>query len=307
MTSKYGIAHVHGPAMEITTMVGCPLMCTFCPQVPLIKAYGRDSSKFLSIENFETVLDKLPKDARIDFSGMSEPWANPDCTDMLELSLNKGFKVAIYTTIYQMTEEDIDRVEALIIKHPTQFDAIVLHLPDAHNNMRGWKYSETWERAFKTLYGINKIFPGKVGAMTMDMNNRVFHPDIRHIPEAREAEKQNARFGAHDRAGVLDVSDVEKTGSQAVELIKRKIRHTRPLTCKSTPFYDRNVLLPNGDVVLCCMDYGLKHIIGNLVKQTYAEMFQNPQFLDLVKTNETPGYDKCSICKACHNIRYIKV
>ena len=120
MKSKYGIPHRHGPAMEITTMVGCPLMCTFCPQKPLIKAYGRDSSKFRSIENYENVLDKIPKNARIDFSGMSEPWANPDCTDMLEMTLKKGFKTAIYTTLYQMTEEDIDRVEDLIIKYPTQ-------------------------------------------------------------------------------------------------------------------------------------------------------------------------------------------
>ena len=305
MISKYGIPHRHGPAMEITTMVGCPLMCTFCPQKPLIKSYGKDRDKFLSVENYEIVLDKLPKNARIDFSGMSEPWANPDCTDMLELTLKKGFKVAIYTTLYKWTEDDIDRVKDLIIKYHNKVDPVVLHLPDAHNNMRGWKYSETWERAFKTLYGLNKTIPGKVGAMTMDMNNRVFHPEIRHIPEAREAEKQNARFGAHDRAGVLDVSDVEKAGNQPTALIRRKIRHEKPLTCKSTPFYDRNVLLPNGDVVLCCMDYGLKHIIGNLVDQTYAEMFQNPQFLKLVKMNETPGYDKCSICKACHNIRYI--
>lgn len=307
MNSKYGIVHRHGPAMEITTMIGCPLMCTFCPQKPLIKAYSKDSDKFLSLEHFEIAINKIPKNARIDFSGMSEPWANPECTDMLEMTLQKGFKVAIYTTLYQMTEEDIDRVKDLIIKYQNQVNPVVLHLPDSHNNMRGWKYSETWERAFKTLYGINKQFPGKVGAMTMDMNNRIFHPDIRHIPEAIEAEKENARFSAHDRAGVLDMSDVEKTSDQPTDLIKKKIRHERPLTCKSTPFYDRNVLLPNGDVVLCCMDYGLKHIIGNLVDQTYAEMFQNPQFLELVKMNETPGYDKCSICKACHNINYINI
>jgi len=179
--------------MEITTMVGCPLMCTFCPQKPLIKAYGKDSSKFLSIENFETALDKIPKNARIDFSGMSEPWANPDCTDMLEMTLKKGFKTAVYTTLYQMTEEDIDRVEDLILKYQDQVDPVVLHLPDEHNNMRGWKYSETWERAFKTLYGINKKIPGKVGAMTMDMNNRVFHPTF--VTFQKQEKRKNKTLG----------------------------------------------------------------------------------------------------------------
>lgn len=189
-----GIPQRHEPRMEITTMVGCPLMCTFCPQKLLIKSYGKDRDKFLSVENFEIVIDKLPKNVRIDFSGMSEPWANPDCTDMLELALKKGFNVAIYTTLYQMTEEDIDRVKDLIIEYHIQVNPVILHLPDSHNNMRGWKYSETWERAFKTLYGINKRFPGKVGDMTMDMNNRIFHPEIRHIPEVKQAEKGNASF-----------------------------------------------------------------------------------------------------------------
>jgi len=32
----------------------------------------------------------------------------------------------------------------------------------------------------------------------------------------------------------------------------------------------RNVLLPNGDVVLCCMDYGLDHILGNLEPRALA-------------------------------------
>ena len=311
MKSKYGIRHRHGPGMEITTMIGCPLKCTFCPQTPLIKNY-KNPNKFLTVENFETVLDKLPKEVRIDFSGMAEPWANPDCTDMLQLALEKGFNVAVYSTLYKMTEEDIDRVYDLTIKHQSQIMKFVMHMPDAHNNMRGWKYSETWERAFKKFYNMSseiKNSPARgVDTMTMDMNAKRFHEDMMHIPEAHHAQSDGkgfTTFAAHDRAGVLDTKQVERQGDQDVKQI-RIAKHERPLTCKSTPFYDRNVLLPNGDIVLCCMDYALKHIIGNLLEQTYEEMFQNPQFLDLVKMNETPGFDKCSICKSCTNITYIK-
>jgi organic radical activating enzyme len=297
--------------MEITTMIGCPLKCTFCPQTPLIKNY-KNPNKFLTVENFETVLDKLPKEVRIDFSGMAEPWANPDCTDMLQLALEKGFNVAVYSTLYKMTEEDIDRVYDLTIKHQSQIMKFVMHMPDAHNNMRGWKYSETWERAFKKFYNMSseiKNSPARgVDTMTMDMNAKRFHEDMMHIPEAHHAQSDGkgfTTFAAHDRAGVLDTKQVERQGDQDIKQI-RIAKHERPLTCKSTPFYDRNVLLPNGDIVLCCMDYALKHIIGNLLEQTYEEMFQNPQFLDLVKMNETPGFDKCSICKSCTNITYIK-
>jgi radical SAM protein with 4Fe4S-binding SPASM domain len=79
-------------------------------------------------------------------------------------------------------------------------------------------------------------------------------------------------------------------------------RNDFALTCRSTPFYDRNVLLPNGDVVLCCMDYNLKHVIGNLLTQSYAEIFAGEKLAEIVKMNEAVGFDKCSICKSCENV-----
>ena len=46
-------------------------------------------------------------------------------------------------------------------------------------------------------------------------------------------------------------------------------------------------LLPNGDVSLCCMDYGLDNIIGNLDQQSYE---------DVVPESET-CYDICLKCE----------
>ena len=36
----------------------------------------------LFIDKIKNIIDKLPDQYRIDFSGMSEPWVNPGCTDM---------------------------------------------------------------------------------------------------------------------------------------------------------------------------------------------------------------------------------
>ena len=45
--------------------------------------------------------------------------------------------------------------------------------------------------------------------------------------------------------------------------------------CSSTPeeeSFNHNVVLPNGDVYICCMDYGLKHKIGNLLETKYDDL-----------------------------------
>ena len=57
-------------------------MCTFCPQDNLRTQYGTDA-KYMSLATFQQALNNIAPDTRIDFSGMAEPWVNPECTDML--------------------------------------------------------------------------------------------------------------------------------------------------------------------------------------------------------------------------------
>lgn len=287
MREKYGITHFDGPVMELTTMIGCPLMCTFCPQDTLRTTYGNDT-KYMQPMDLMTVLAKLPKNTRIDFSGMSEPWANPACTTMLEMVLYMGFKVAIYTTLYGMTEPE--KVKKVLEDHPAQVEVVMLHLPDANKNMKGWKYSDEWLHNLTVMSQLN--LPCGVGAMTMDGSGLV-------APELQGIIGRLAGWKGHTRADSLPV---EQIGNQDIHITPR---HEFALTCRSTPFYDRNVLLPNGDVVLCCMDYSLKHIIGNLLKQSYSEIFAGEKLAELIRLNEADGFDKCSICKSCDNVRQI--
>jgi hypothetical protein len=207
---------------------------------------------------------------------------------MLEMVLYMGFKVAIYTTLYGMT--DPERVKKVIESHPKQIEVVMLHLPDANGNMKGWKNSDEWMKALRIMATLD--IPCGVGAMTMDKSG-VVHPDLQPIVG------QLSGWVGHTRADSLDV---EQIAGQAISITPH---NDFSLTCKSTPFYDRNVLLPNGDVVLCCMDYDLKHVIGNLLTQTYDEVMQGKPLLDLIALNEAPEFNKCSICKSCENVRKI--
>ena len=47
-------------------------------------------------------------------------------------------------------------------------------------------------------------------------------------------------------------------------------------------------MLPNGDVSLCCMDYGLEEITGNLLKQEYNDVIPDP-------------YEVFTLCRQCEN------
>ncbi len=261
------------PTLEITTMIGCPLKCTFCPQDKLLAAYPDDAIRALSLDNFKIILAKVPPFVRIDFSGMSEPWANRFATDMLEHTLREQRTVGVYTTLQGM--RDPERVAGLLRGYATQVEVVVVHLPDPRGNMRGFKDSDQYRASvsvFRELRGVR--------FMTMDDGNK-------------------SEYGPTDmvwrpitRAGNLDFQAIEGQNISMDEIRKT------PVSCSFTPFYDQNVMLPNGDVLLCCMDYGMKHKIGNLLEDDYYDMFGGPGLGSLVSKNMQYG-ETDSICRKC--------
>jgi Radical SAM superfamily/Iron-sulfur cluster-binding domain len=282
------------PTLEFTLMVGCPLKCTFCPQDTLRGIYG-ENTKYLALDDFKKIVAKVPKHVRIDFSGMAEPWANPDATAMLRHVLELGFNVAIYSTLYDMSAEDGPVVIDLLRRHAAQVEVVCIHLPDRNGNMRGWRYRPEYEfnlRGFLELAETGVLRQFEV--VTMDTERRV-HAELDHMGiEMRH-------WDPHTRAGNVPL---EAVSGQAIAPMPE---HHTAVSCSFTPFYDHNVCLPNGDVVLCCMDYSLKHKVGNLLEQDYYEMFAGPGLARLVAANMTPGFSRESLCKTCDRAKIHRV
>lgn len=63
--------------------------------------------------------------------------------------------------------------------------------------------------------------------------------------------------------------------------------------------FTRNVVLPNCDVYLCCMDYGLKHKIGNLYVNTYDQLNRG-----FIKSLADCDNSMC-ICRECEIMKKI--
>ena len=80
-------------------------------------------------------------------------------------------------------------------------------------------------------------------------------------PELKELFPNTFRQTMYTRAGNVVRNDLVQIASKAI-----------PMTCGCPERLYHGVLLPNGDMSLCCMDYGLKHIHGNLLTQSYDEI-----------------------------------
>lgn len=270
-------------------MVGCPLKCSFCPQDALRGSYGK-AAKYMSVDAFKTILAKVPGHVRIDFSGMSEPWANPDATEMLLLALQQGRTVAIYTTLHGMGGDGPD-CAAIISDHRDQIEVLCLHLPDANGNMRGWKHSEEYETNLRRFLDLGPSLQ-QFEVMTMDRTGKV-HPDLAHMGLRLH------EWIGHTRAGNIS--------GPAGQPVLATPRHRSAVACSFTPFYDQNVVLPNGDVVLCCYDYSVRHRIGNLLEQDYYDMFAGAELGRLRAENMKLEFSDRSLCRTCDRARPLNV
>jgi radical SAM protein with 4Fe4S-binding SPASM domain len=282
------------PVLEITTMVGCPLVCTYCPQDKLNRNYPVDSKKFLSLESFSKVLKKIPPDTVINFCGYSEPFSNPDCLSLITHAASQKFTIFMHTTLQGASPEAVYELCKLYTNDTIR--KFVIHLPDGHNNMRGFEMSHDYRYAIEKVVQLENI-----QLMTMSADG-IIHSEVYDFLHSLKSKdimnKLPDGWRAIRRAGNLKERKID------VNTLTPKVKISESITCGYTPFYDHNVLMPNGDVILCCMDYGQKHIFGNLLTDSYEDLFRSKEFLGLMEVNRSATYSDKSLCKKCEKANY---
>lgn len=261
--------------MEITTNIGCKVHCAYCPQDKLIRAYNNigEVSKRMTFETYKTILHKVSLNEIIQFSGFSEPWLNSECTEMVFYAHSLGYKIAVFTTAVGMTISDVEKIKTI------PFKFFRLHLPD----MEGHAKIKLEKDYLKTIDAIINGNIQNCDFMTMG----TLPIQIRKMIGKRLI----ARTEMYPRAGNL------MSRNDVIIPPRRK----GPIRCSRSRrgFSDHNIVLPNGDVVLCCNDFGLQHILGNLIVSDYNSLFANESFKRL-----RSGLDDDSIDILCRYCEY---
>lgn len=227
--------------MEFTTVISKCLGCHFCPQDKLNAAYTSDK-RVMSVEDFHDMLAKLPKDCQIHFSGFSEPFLNPNTPEMIAVANDSGRQVYLYTTLVGLKASCIPILKTFP-PHVTR-----IHVPDK----TGLKYNEEKWIEFHELFLLSRV---KATYMAMgdpsDFIKRYLA--IKGIP--------------------LELPDMLSRGGNLGHVPVRNLAG-KPMRCTMNRWHS-NVVLPNGDVFGCCMDYHLTVPLGNLILESYDTIIFN--------------------------------
>lgn len=273
--------YYHVPTIEITTVIGCKINCKFCPQKLLIRKYFKDNPKRDSVMTMDTFLKcllHLPKGCNLQFCGMAEPFLNPLCADMIDEVYQWGGNIELYTTLVGLSYEKLRKIWNIPI------DFVNVHVADLDNYAKIPITEEYFELFEKVI-----MHKRADGSSFVNLCNAQSEPHPR-IKELCLREGIDISTVLHDRAGNLDAPDLirkqNRSGILSCTLCGQDLNH--------------NVLLPDGTLLLCCMDYGMKHELGNLIEQTYEEIM-NGEVMRKIKQGLSGTKEADILCRKCSN------
>jgi len=214
-------------------------------------------------QNYFLNVARDPNEFKLIFNGMCEPWLNPHCADMLLYAHKAKYEIEMSTTLIGMTMEDLAKIRHI----PLQ--PLFIHVPSNDNDMQ-ITIDDEYLTLLKTV----------INTMVCEPNVLYFkeiHPAIE--PLILKVKKKGKFWDLHNRACHLDSK------------IKRKRR------LKSCNRLQIGVLMPSGEVVLCCNDYAMQHVLGNLTKQSWDSLYKGEVFQQVISGWNNPSSDL--LCWQC--------
>lgn len=265
------------PALEITAKLGCSVNCRYCPQTLLYNRYFADDKNRVSqmtYEEYKICIDKTPSDTIISFAGFVEPFLHKRGADMIRYAYESGRDVMLFTTLMGLTEEKWKQIADI------PFYQVVLHTPDKKNFAH---IPVTKEYAMLLDRILDHRKPD--GSNFIDFANCQSEPsdDFLKIAKGR-VRMQGSKMT--DRAGALEGEGIRSASWPSGEIY-----------CTRSYNMDNWVLLPDGTVVLCCMDYGLKHPLGNLLSDDYNIIKQGEEYRRIIEGLHADYAD--ILCRQC--------
>jgi hypothetical protein len=257
--------------------LGCAVDCLYCPQaayVPAYKALG--GPRVMTPDLLAHYLRSVPRDSILVWSGFSEPLLNPHLPKMIRQYHEAGWKMRLDTTLAGCTREAAELVASI------PWTMLKLHLPSMGDKMR---------------LAVDDEYLANLRAVCQNPCFKCFvwfgipYLTVKEIVDAAPGQRDNFT-SLHSRAG--------NNGTGIVAPVAKIPRKTGRL--RECLWLRRGHLLPNGKLCLCCEDWSLMHVFGDLNTQTYQEIFESEAFRELLAAHEDDS--KPLLCRTCTSGHY---
>jgi organic radical activating enzyme len=261
----------------ITTKIGCPINCKYCPQDVVIKEYLKRPNPIMELEydDFIRMLERIPKDVIISFTGFVEPFANRRCIDMIMYALDNGYAVRVYSTLYNLSIDEYIR-----FKDYKNLKTLDIHIPDSNYNTQfpiTDSYKETLKYVVENPPKYARLWTSCLGVTSQARE------EIRDIITV----DGNPIDSIH---GLVYDNRLSHRGA--------KLKCNRDCSRIDNPRAGVGMIVPNGDVFGCTKDWELQNYIGNIFEvNEWDDLIRGELRKKFRDTLDNPRID--NICTYC--------
>ncbi len=260
---------------NFSTRMGCSVACAFCPQKALMSNY-KSSERLLTRDNFIKAISNIKGSPvkSIGFGSFSEPLENENFYDFVNMAFDNGYGVDISTTLKNLSIDGLKKIKDRDIFYGISIQPIGI------NNRYGLPDEEAWGNIRK-FFELNP--KGNIHLWCVDNN---LSDDDKEILNKRVERYTSIK---------IEYNKITSRGGIITNLGNTPLLKQKSLVCK---LFLGPVILPNGDITICCNDFSLKHISGNIYKQTLNEIIYGDFINNFIKImyGEKMGDILCHSC-----------
>ena len=274
----------------------CNLSCPMCPRTSLMKR----QRGLMEFSLFKKIVDESKgKTEFMYIDNMGDPLIHPKICEMVDYASRNGIRMLLGTNAALLSDELAAR---LLQNGPDLVElSIDAATPQTYEKVRSGK---NYEQVVKNVMN----FP-KAKQLTRATKPFTILQFVKTIFNAKEKEAFYQKFkdagydfmafrGCHTWGGNIPDYGVKNLMSPTPKE-KLEPNSSQP-SCPCRILWNQLTVLWNGDVTPCFYDFDGKSVVGNVNKNSLAEIWNNSQMTKFRKYHLAGRYVKVTCCKYCH-------
>lgn len=258
----------------------CNLRCVMCPYSKMSRP-----KELMPMELFKKIVDQAKElgCSTIWLQAYSEPLLDPFLIDRIKYIKSKGIEAGFFTNATLLDEKMADKILN------SGLDFIEFSV-DAGNkeNYEKIRIGGDWDKVKNNIISFYK----KRGELKLKK------PKITFFMIKQESNEKHIKSYKELWNNYSDEINISKVDNRAEDDISESFlkKYSRPYPC----FTPRDLtVLSNGKLVMCCLDYDGKMVLGDLKTQSLKEIMNSEEFKRILELHLSFQGDKIKMCKKC--------
>ncbi len=273
----------------------CNLRCPLCANKNMKRKKG-----YMTLSQFKYIIDEINSLKEIVLGITGEPLLNKDIFRMVKYASDKGINVRIQTNALTLDQFEVDEIlNSGLHSLNISFDGA------QKKTYETYRVGSDFDRVLKSVTKLaHTKRQRKLKYPTTVLQFLVMKHNEHEIPKIKELAKKIKTDYLLLKSTALWVTLTKNDKKKLAKkwLPKKYLRYDNNLNIKGSPqvcpfLFDNFLILWNGDISLCCLDFEGKFVLGNIFKEPFKKIFRNKKYTQIRRLILNKKLEFCNDCE----------